>query len=372
MFGDVLATFEKPPVAAANPMKMESSWADSPSMSEADAETDLASWSADCWQTSLGASESVTATDSTESLALAEPIDVLDSLCQAETVESDESNDESVNASYAPDATEPVNVEESADPTEPTDEAVELQRRWDAIANHEEPTNDLPTLPPPVFSFTLPPAAEEPPAPAETPAAPQFKPAWQVDRFTWPRICRRLVARAAEEFNRLADALLAANARGQKALAIAGCCRGEGATTLLLCAARRLAERGIKLILVNADLNRPRLAKRLGVQPQSGWNETSDDGGTSSTKRSSSRPLPVGRRAKQHPAPAAERTTRRTPPATGREASPPSGGFARQPASREASCRPARSCRTTKSATSGNARVQDLWSRKKDRQRCGQ
>ena len=85
-------------------------------------------------------------------------------------------------------------------------------------------------------------------------APPDFKPAWQVDRFTWPRVCRRLMARAAEEFDRLADALLAANARGQKVLAMAGCCRGEGATTLLLCAARRLAERGVKLVLVDADL----------------------------------------------------------------------------------------------------------------------
>ena len=43
------------------------------------------------------------------------------------------------------------------------------------------------------------------------------------------------MARANDEFDRLADALLAANARGQKVLAMAGCCRGEGATTLLLC-----------------------------------------------------------------------------------------------------------------------------------------
>jgi Mrp family chromosome partitioning ATPase len=48
----------------------------------------------------------------------------------------------------------------------------------------------------------------------------------------------------------------------------------------LLCAARRLAERGVRLVLVDADLSRPRLAKRLGVQPQSGWNEISGEDGT--------------------------------------------------------------------------------------------
>lgn len=120
----------------------------------------------------------------------------------------------------------------------------------------------------PVFSPPLPPQRE-------------FKPGWQVDHFTWPKVCRRLIARAAEELDRLADALLAANAQEHKVLVIGGYRRGEGATTLLLCAARRLAERGIKPVLVDADLRRPRLAKRLCLQPQFGWDETSDAAGKS-------------------------------------------------------------------------------------------
>ena len=118
-----------------------------------------------------------------------------------------------------------------------------------------------PFLPP--SPFPVPPSLAAP-----VPAEREFKPAWEVDHFTWPRLCRRLIARAAEELDRLADALLAANSQGRKVLAMAGCRRGEGATTLLLCAARRLAERGIKPVLVDADLGRPRLAKRLGVQPR--------------------------------------------------------------------------------------------------------
>lgn len=117
------------------------------------------------------------------------------------------------------------------------------------------------------------PPSLEPRAPNPEP----FRPAWQVDRFTWPRVCRRLTSRAAGEWDRLTDALLAANAKGRKVLAITGCRQGEGATTLLLCAAHRLAERGIKTALVDADFSRPRLAKRLGVQPQLGWNEISNE-----------------------------------------------------------------------------------------------
>jgi receptor protein-tyrosine kinase len=86
-----------------------------------------------------------------------------------------------------------------------------------------------------------------------------------------------LIGRAAVEFDRLADALVNAKTKGQQVFAIGGCRPGEGATTLLLCAARRLAERGIKSVLVDADLTRPRLAKRLGVQPQFGWDESSEE-----------------------------------------------------------------------------------------------
>jgi Mrp family chromosome partitioning ATPase len=134
-----------------------------------------------------------------------------------------------------------------------------------------DPQSLVPNLSLPVFPITCPPS----------PPQRDFKPAWQVDHFTWPRLCRRLMARAADELDRLADAMLAISRQGQKVLAIGGCCRGEGATTLLLCAARRLAERGVKSVLVDADLGRPRLAKRLGVQPQFGWDETLSDGGPS-------------------------------------------------------------------------------------------
>jgi Mrp family chromosome partitioning ATPase len=99
----------------------------------------------------------------------------------------------------------------------------------------------------------------------------------QVERFTWPKICRRLITRASDQLDRLTDALLTIKERGQNVLALSGWHYGEGATTLLLCAARRLAERGIRPILVDADPCSPRLAKRLGIQPESGWNQATGD-----------------------------------------------------------------------------------------------
>ena len=108
-------------------------------------------------------------------------------------------------------------------------------------------------------------------------ASREFKPAWQVDHFTWPAIVSAVDFVRRDELDHLADAILAVNNQGEKVLAIGGCHRGEGATTMLLCAARRLAERGVRLAMVDADLARPRLAKRLGLQPQLGWDETNDD-----------------------------------------------------------------------------------------------
>jgi Mrp family chromosome partitioning ATPase len=105
-----------------------------------------------------------------------------------------------------------------------------------------------------------------------------FRPAWQVERFSWPRVCRRLMSRASGEWDRLVEAVLAVGDEGRKVLAIAANRRGEGATTVLLCVARRLAERGVRTALADADLGRPRLAKRLGVQAQCGWDETADGG----------------------------------------------------------------------------------------------
>ena len=100
-----------------------------------------------------------------------------------------------------------------------------------------------------------------------------FQPMLQVDQFAWPAVCCRLGEAAADELDRLADALVQLMARGKRVVAIGGCRRGEGATTVLLCAGRRLAELGLNLVLADAHLADPQLACRLGLQPESGWED---------------------------------------------------------------------------------------------------
>jgi Mrp family chromosome partitioning ATPase len=281
VFRDVLATLERPPVRPKNADKSPARAADIPWNSAAEADT--GAWMADWCQTSLGMAEPLSLA---EPIALAESVGLIDAVDDTEPL----GLAESVEKRQPPRPTESTRATDSVRARDLTATAVEtprqsvqqkheeqragLENRQSTIGNQQSPVETLPSPAARLSSFP------EVPPPKEAIAPPEFKPAWQVERFTWPRVCRRLMARAAEEFDRLADALLAANARGQKVLAMTGCCRGEGTTTLLLCAARRLAERGVKLVLVDADLNRPRLAKRLGVEVQSGWNETSGEDAT--------------------------------------------------------------------------------------------
>jgi len=118
-------------------------------------------------------------------------------------------------------------------------------------------------------AISAPPAAQDNPPTAERP----FRPMLQVDDFCWPGICRQLEEAAGNELDRLADAAIEIAGRGQKVLAIAGCRRGEGTTALVLALARRLVERRRKVVLADANLANPRLAPRLAVQPQHGWEE---------------------------------------------------------------------------------------------------
>ena len=100
-----------------------------------------------------------------------------------------------------------------------------------------------------------------------------FQPAFQVDSFAWPSGCARLGMVARDQMEQLADALIAGQEEGQQVVAMSGCRRGDGCTTLLLCVARRLAERGLEVAMVDADFDNPLLARRLGLLPDAGWEQ---------------------------------------------------------------------------------------------------
>ena len=100
-----------------------------------------------------------------------------------------------------------------------------------------------------------------------------FRPSFQVESFAWQSSCTRLSTAAGDELDHLADELIDGLSRDRKVVAVSGCRRGEGCTTLLLGAAQRLAQRGLKVAVVDADFDHPQLARRLGLLPEAGWEE---------------------------------------------------------------------------------------------------
>ena len=94
-----------------------------------------------------------------------------------------------------------------------------------------------------------------------------------VDHVVWPRICTQLHMVAVQQLDQLTAALLNAVESGRKALAVGGCRAGDGATTMLLCAARQLARRGLRVLAADACFHDPQLARRLGMLPDVGWQD---------------------------------------------------------------------------------------------------
>jgi len=116
-----------------------------------------------------------------------------------------------------------------------------------------------------------------PPLPSlvETPAEPQstipsLLAGYQVDHFIWPEICQRLATIADAPLEQLAAGFSGESGGQGRVVAVVGCRRGEGATTLMLATARKLARDRRRTILVDADLDDAQLSRQLGIQPECG------------------------------------------------------------------------------------------------------
>lgn len=110
------------------------------------------------------------------------------------------------------------------------------------------------------------------------PDGPALRAAFEVEHFEWPEICGRLYAAAGREMSRFCETLTGQMRRGRRMLAVTGCRRGDGRTTVAMCLAKLLGEQGVRVALVDADFRHPQLAERLGVVPSAGWDDvlTSD------------------------------------------------------------------------------------------------
>jgi Mrp family chromosome partitioning ATPase len=150
-----------------------------------------------------------------------------------------------------------------------THDAVEPMAR-EVPSQTELPPAEAPaaqTAEPAVEDSTVP---EAPPAPASEPLpSAALTPAWEVDRIVWPIMADQLLSDIGDQL----QAAISVFRRSPAApmVAISGHQREEGRTTLAICLARKAAEAGLRVALVDADFTAPSLAQELSLDTMSGW-----------------------------------------------------------------------------------------------------
>ncbi len=106
---------------------------------------------------------------------------------------------------------------------------------------------------------------------ASAAATEPMRAAFEVDRFLWPDQCQRLLSGA--NWSEISREISAAAREGQQVFLITSQHRGEGRTTLALCLAQRLAEKQLRVTLVDADFRQPMLARQLKLLPACTWDD---------------------------------------------------------------------------------------------------
>ena len=101
----------------------------------------------------------------------------------------------------------------------------------------------------------------------------EFLPLLRVERFVWPEESLRMNRQAADQLGLITDSLSLQLSRERKVVGIGAHAGGQGCTTILLSAARRLGGYGFDLIVVDADFGNPCLGERLGIACRIGWDE---------------------------------------------------------------------------------------------------
>ncbi len=120
------------------------------------------------------------------------------------------------------------------------------------------------------MSDVAPPAA---PVKLFEPEGPALRAAFEVEHFEWPAICDRLAVAAGRAMQQFCATLAEQSQRGRKMVAVTGCRRGEGRSTISLCLAKGLAELGHRVAIVDADFRHPQLAEQLGIVASAGWDD---------------------------------------------------------------------------------------------------
>lgn len=101
-------------------------------------------------------------------------------------------------------------------------------------------------------------------------AAP-FKAAWEVDAFQWPATVLDLLGSQESAFEEISGYLQRANRQGLKVVQITAAERGVGRSTTAMCLAAAMAHAGLKVALVDGDIENPSLATQLNLELEFSW-----------------------------------------------------------------------------------------------------
>ena len=164
-------------------------------------------------------------------------------------------------APHFPVAFEPLAVE-----VDPYSESAAIPQTFHPPQPQSQPAPQSPAFEPPqerrpLSSFAAP----------QAPTAQAFRPMFEVDSFRWPTLIDEILNTNGHLLAPAAQQLLDASDAGRSMVGIAGARPGVGATTIHLCLARMIASAGKRVAIVDGDFTNRSLARRLGLDFATGW-----------------------------------------------------------------------------------------------------
>ncbi len=98
-----------------------------------------------------------------------------------------------------------------------------------------------------------------------------FNPVWEVDELQWPEVCLQLLQKRAANLAEIAKHLKSACQDGLQVLAVASSQAGEGGSTVANCLAMLCAQHGIKIVLMDGNLDAPSLCAQTNLEIDNDW-----------------------------------------------------------------------------------------------------
>ncbi|MEM8733087.1 MAG: AAA family ATPase [Planctomycetota bacterium] len=98
-----------------------------------------------------------------------------------------------------------------------------------------------------------------------------FNAVWEVDRLQWPAVCQELMDACESSLTQVAINLGKASHEGLQVLAVTSPQAGDGRTTVACCLAKVAATAGLRVAIVDADIENPTLCYQTNLDLEDDW-----------------------------------------------------------------------------------------------------